>query len=378
MQLRHKVTLHHIDIDRMTSTPYLIFDWPHSFTEFPQHFIYDMIRRGDTLWLATGSGLVRYNVTDRRSFTLKHNTDKPNGLSHNEILCMAADPNPALDFLWLGTTDGGLNRFSPSDTSFVHFTITEGLASNIISTIFTDEQDNLWLGTNIGIQVLTFSSERDSIVSARTIDQKSGLQDVSFRTFYGRNSSISSTGEFIFCGSNSFHFINPAIRSQREKYNPVFVSGLKVNNAPVALQETHSPLSQPLHFNPAIELASEQNTLTFEITAIDYRDPDKIRYAYKLDGYDQNWIKNGVSRIAHYTKLPSGRYTFRIKTTSNDGIKSEATHPLQIRIATPLWRSTPAFVLYALGIIILFYVMYAIKLKQQRLQYELNLQRIVV
>src|SRR4029079_11084496 len=86
-------------------------------------------------------------------------------------------------------------------------------------------------------------------------------------------------------------------------------------------------------------LHHDQGVFTLEFAALDYVAPDKNQYAYKLEGLDKEWNEVGNKRIASYTNLPAGTYTFRVKGTNNDGVWNEQGASLEIKIVPPFWAS---------------------------------------
>ena len=110
------------------------------------------------------------------------------------------------------------------------------------------------------------------------------------------------------------------------------VTGFNIFERPVNLDSA-------LAVSGELVLAYDQNHFSFEVAALDYTNPEKNQYQYKLDGLDQEWIRSGSRRYVAYTNLGAGSYILRVRGTNSDGIWStdEATIPL--RIKPPLWQT---------------------------------------
>ncbi len=103
-----------------------------------------------------------------------------------------------------------------------------------------------------------------------------------------------------------------------------------------------------------------QNFFSIEFAALDYTDPKNIYYAYKLDGFDKEWIYAGNQRIANYTNLSRGKYLFRVKSTNSDGVWTDNERTLAIEVLPPLWATGWAYLFYALLSILILYFIFRI------------------
>ena len=104
----------------------------------------------------------------------------------------------------------------------------------------------------------------------------------------------------------------------------------------------------PVNREEQITLKYNQNELTFDYVGLHFANPSRNRYTYRLEGYDKNWINAGTARRAKYTNLSPGTYTFKVKSSNSDGVWDEKGTSLTIKILPPWWRTTAAYIIYAL------------------------------
>jgi diguanylate cyclase (GGDEF)-like protein len=334
------------------------------------------------LWVGTyGGGLNRFDPASGGFTRFRHDPSDPRSLSADIVTCLTEDPSGAL---WLGTDGGGLNLFDRrrrefvrfghdpanpkslgSDTvfalhqdgsgklwlgtrgaglamleegpgasaSFRHFTQRDGLANDVVYGIEPDGDGYLWLSTNNG---LSRFDPRSGVF--RNYDASHGLQSNEFN-FGAHYRSVS--GELFFGGVNGFNAFFPRRLATNDHVPPVVLTQfLKFNRA--------AATEAPLWRLPAIELGYRDDVVTFEFAALDYAAPQRNRYAYRLEGFDAEWIDLGNLRRVTYTNLPPGSYRFRVRAANNDGVWNQQGLDLPIRVESPPWRRWWAYLGYLL------------------------------
>ena len=273
------------------------------------------------LWLGTYNGLVRF---DRRSgaFTqYRHDEADPHSLSDNFVWAIAEDREGVL---WVGT-HGGLNRFDQAGGQFTVYTVEDGLPNDAVAAILPDEQGNLWLGT-MGGGLSRFNPQTGVF---RNYDTGDGLQGEHFDI---GAAYCSSSGEMFFGGLDGFNAFYPAEVRDNPSVPPVVLTAFRVFDQ---VMEFETPLTEVRE----ITLSHRDNFFAFEFAALDYTDPQKNRYAYKLEGFDRDWVECGARRYASYTNLPPGKYTFRVKGANNDGVWNEDGLAVRVVITPPFWAT---------------------------------------
>lgn len=270
----------------------------------------------------------------------KNNPDNESGLNNNNVISMHLSKT---GILWIGTFGGGLNRFDIQTGKFTHYTPEDGLPNNIIFSILEDEKGNLWLSTDDGISMFNPSSH-----TFQNFDRTHGLQDNHF--FWG-SSFKSKSGELFFGGINGFNSFYPdSINVNKTPVNPVIMS-IRAFDKTIAIN--YSNLNKK-----EIELEYDQNFLTFEFSGLDFIEPQKDKFRYRLDDIDNEWNTVDNRRFASYTDLSPGTYFFRLNVSNSDEIWNNQELSIKIVIKPPWWQTIWAkalLVLLVIGIVWLFY-----------------------
>ncbi|MFL5741924.1 MAG: two-component regulator propeller domain-containing protein [Flavisolibacter sp.] len=265
---------------------------------------------------------------------------------------------------WVGTDGGGLLLFNRSTGTFKRFTTAEGLPSNSILRILEDDQGNLWLSTYNGLCKFNTISK-----TCRSYSQSDGLQSNQFSF----NAALAlSTGEFLFGGIKGFNIFYPDSVYDKKEIPQVFLTGLKINNTPVEENDAYVT-SRDFEQIKQVRLPYDQAILSLDFVGLEYSGADKLKYAYKLEGWDKNWNYVSQSRTANYSRLQEGSYSFKIKVTNSDGLWSPETSLLQIIVLPPWYRTWWAYLLYPLVFFGGIYLYLVYNKQQERLKYEVKL-----
>ncbi|MBT1689756.1 hybrid sensor histidine kinase/response regulator [Dawidia soli] len=275
------------------------------------------------LWIGTDNGLNLYDPASN-SFTRFYSTDKPGSLSNNNILSIFED---RAGNLWVGTLNG-LNLFDPKTATARVFTTRNGFPNNAIQSIIEDDHANLWIGTLEGIFKFNYRSNK-----VRNYQANDGLQGNEFIP----NAALKTRdGKMIFGGNNGFNFFHPDSVKDNRDIPPVYVTGFQLFNKPVEIGED-SPLKKHICVVKEITLSYEHSVFSFEFAALSYISPEKNQYAYKMEGFDKEWIYAGTQNSATYTNLNPGEYVFKVKASNNDGFWNEQGTSVRILIPPPFW-----------------------------------------
>lgn len=317
-------------------------------------------REGD-LWIGTDNGLCRMTEQSNGTFRFESFQKQQNdqfSLSDNTILSIGSDLN---GYLWVGTFGGGLNRYDKENNRFFNFTEKDGLPNNVIYAILTDDDGMLWLSTNKGL--CRFDPKTKT---AQNFDQNDGLQSNEFNIgAYFKNPS----GELFFGGIkgvNSFYPSNIRINTLPPQ---IAITEFRLFNKVITPGEG-SVLEKSVSNLKEITLKYSQNVFSFGFAALHYSLPERNRYAYKLEGFDDNWTFDDNSRKAKYTNLDPGTYTFKVKGTNSDGIWSEELH-MSVTITPPFWRILWVQLIGILIVLGSVYLFYMNRLKQVQAQKDI-------
>jgi sugar lactone lactonase YvrE/putative methionine-R-sulfoxide reductase with GAF domain len=271
--------------------------------------------RSGAIWVGTYEGVHRFDPSTGRFQRYQHDPKDPQSLSHNIVFAIHEDTSGRL---WLGTWGGGLNLFEPATESFIHYRVRDGLPNDVVYGIMEDAQGYLWLTTNNGL------SRFDPIVERFVnFDQADGLQSNEF-SYNGYFASPS--GEMFVAGINGFNTFHP------EALTPSF------NLSPIAVTSVSNE-GQPLDLQSDVVLKWPANSFEFEYAALNYFQPEDSQYAYRLEGFEENWNFVGTQRFGRYTNIPGGDYTLQIRGTNQDGIWNAAEASVEIKVTPPVWSS---------------------------------------
>ncbi len=238
--------------------------------------------------------------------------------------------------LWIGTFGNGFHRFNRNRKLLESYSEQDGLANNVVYGILEDGAGHLWLSTNKGISRFTPSTRR-----FKNYDVSDGLQSNEFN----RGAFFKSReGKLYFGGINGINAFFPDSIKDNASVPPIIITGFKKFNAPVAFEHALSSLRE-------ITLRHTDVFISFDFTALDFIEPSKNQYAYRLDGFDVDWVHNGTRRFASYTNLSAGDYVFRVKGSNSDGVWNEVGTSIRIVITPPWWRTWWAYTAYFLAFV---------------------------
>ncbi|WP_298532336.1 two-component regulator propeller domain-containing protein [uncultured Algibacter sp.] len=307
------------------------------------------------IWFATGNGLSRLSKTEASKKYPKFDVYKNipgdlSSLSHNYILPIFESTKGDL---WIGTFGGGLNKFIPKTKAqpdhFKSYNDKDGLPNGVIKGILEDENSNLWISTNKGLSMFNPNTE-----IFKNYDVNNGLQSNEFQELACLKKS---TGEMLFGGINGFNRFFPK-ELKENTYKPktvftnLFVLGKQV--VPGQILNKKVLLSNTINNTKSIELNYFENNIALEFSALHYAAPNKNKFAYMLEGFDKDWIyTTAQNRLASYTNLEHGNYTFLVKSSNSDGLWDDTPSKIEINITPPFWHTTLAYLIYFIIFIIL-------------------------
>ena len=312
------------------------------------------------LWLSTqGSGLWKYMVSTKKFITYRNDEKDPMSISDNQVNCTLVDESGRL---WIGTA-AGLCLYDKERNRFKRISLD--VPSRSVMSIIEDH-GALWLSTERGIvkydpkQLQRFTLH-DGLVSEQ-FQINSGLKSSDGRIYFGSTS-----------GFNAFY---PYQIKANNVMPPVFITSLGIMN-----HEERTASGLPIDLSQMSELTldySDARMFTLSFAALSYCSPGKNQYAYRLEGFDNDWNYVGNQNRATYTNIPSGTYIFHVKATNNDGIWSDNEATLKIVVHPPFWWSWYAKIVYLLLIVatMWLYVRYRVSLVENRHQREMREARL--
>lgn len=302
--------------------------------------------RHGNLWIGTDNGIdVLQKLTGRFvHYGMAVNT--PGTLSNNLVMYLHEDE---LGYIWVATREG-LNIVDPVTGKFSVLRQEDGLPHNTILTVLQDDKKSYWISTPNGLANLTIDKKDPlnfSRYAIKTYDESDGLQGMQFN----ENAAYkTSNGELIFGGAYGFNIFKPDDLGNNFTHPKIVFTDFLLFNKSVSIGEEvtdHIVLTSAISETREITLSHSENVFSIEFATLSYMHPEKNKYLYKLEGFNDNWIQaDANSRKATYTNLDPGGYTFRVKASNNDGVWNNEGISLKIRILPPFWATPWAILLY--------------------------------
>jgi signal transduction histidine kinase/ligand-binding sensor domain-containing protein/DNA-binding response OmpR family regulator len=269
--------------------------------------------------------------------------------------------------IWVGSEGGGIKLFDSKNNRFTkQYSDIHGLCNNSVLNILEDEMGYLWLSTFNGLS--RFDPVKESFES---FFQNDGLQSNQF-TFNA--AAKLSSGELMFGGISGFNLFKPSGILMRNYMPPVLVTDIIVNNKRLADESRFIGRRNNTQILE-LQIPYSEALLSFRFDALEYSSPEKIIYAYILEGWDRNWNYPGNSRTVNYNNIREGAYLLRIKSTNASGIWNNKETVLKIVVLPPWYRSWWAYLIYLLTLAGIIYVFNSYRVQQIRLKYAIKLAK---
>ncbi|HYG37503.1 MAG TPA: two-component regulator propeller domain-containing protein [Cytophagales bacterium] len=280
------------------------------------------------IWIGTdGSGLNLFDEENNK-FISYTQEDSEYGLSNNYVGCILEDKD---GFIWL-STNFGLNKLNPRTNKITKFFVKDGLPNDVITGTLQDAKGNLWISTSKGLS--QFDPKNNIFKNYSTSD---GLQANEFKS-----SCLSKDGRMYFGGRNGFNEFWPDSIKGLDFDPPIVFTNFEIFNKQVPITQGAmdvSPLQENITDTREINLTYKQSVISFEFATLNFTTPEKKRYSYILEGFDDHWRDIGTRNTVTYTNLDPGIYTLKVKGLTNNGTWSEKRAEMKITISPPFWKT---------------------------------------
>jgi signal transduction histidine kinase/ligand-binding sensor domain-containing protein len=276
---------------------------------------------GGEIWIGGARGLTRFKDGVFRGYTEK------DGLPSDHVRSLYEDADGVL---WIGTYDGGMARFK--DDRFTRYTTREGLFDNGAFQILEDSRGNLWMSCNRGIyrvskQEMTDVAEgRLRTVTSVSYGTSDGMRSVEANGGSWPAGIKARDGTLWFPTQDGVVMIDAENVPRAAEAPPVRIEACRVDLTPVSV---HAP----------VRLEPGSQNLEIEYTALTFINSAKVRFKYKLQGLDEDWVDAGPRRTAYYSSLPPGSYTFMVVAANSDGVWSTTGSTLPLVVLPPFYRT---------------------------------------
>jgi len=310
------------------------------------NLVYSLLEDKDqNIWIATSNGLDRYVPSENRIYHYVNIPGSANTLCDNYTVSLCEDD---LGYIWIGTSSG-VNRFNKTDSVFTHYTIRNGLPSNLIYDIIEDDKGNLWFSTGSG---LAMKNPADETSETFMVEDELLGKEFNIKAVFKADD-----GEMFFGGIEGLVSFYPDSLKDNSYIPPIRITSFEKEN---------NEIRQRMNvYTDELTLSYKDYSFTIEFSALEFTNSSKNRYAYQMEGISDRWVEIGSRRFVHFTNLPAGHYIFNVRGTNNDGVWNNAGASCSIIILPPWWRSKYAYVSYI--ILILLMVATVMKLRERNL-----------
>ncbi len=275
------------------------------------------------IWLATYNGLALFNPLNETFSNYYHNPNDTTSLTMNLVIDIHESPSDPPGILWVGTASG-LNRFDSKNGKSERFYIDFSMDNNLIYTIVEDNRGFLWFGTNHGLVRMDRKT-----ASFKNFGHKDGIENEE----YNAGAAVRlRNGKLYFGGLSGVTAFNPTEIPENREIPPIAITSFRIYDKEISIDSI-------LANNSTLSLLADDKFIAFEFAALDYTNPLKNEYRYKMEGFDKSWNDAGNRRYASYTNLDPGYYTFRVLGSNNDDVWNEEGVSLSIYIKPPFWKT---------------------------------------
>jgi signal transduction histidine kinase/ligand-binding sensor domain-containing protein len=284
------------------------------------------------IWIGTRhTGLYRYDPVKQQ---LRHidngQQGLQGGLAHPNIATLLFDKRGRL---WVGTQGGGISVLQQQSAPLRWQTIgmDQGLPNPLVDKLLEDDNGDIWASTDSGLVRI----DPDSL----TLQALQRAEGALVQTYWVNSGAKTAQGELLFGGAGGLTVVRPQQRARWQYRPPVKISQISVGGKALA----PGPFNLPQAESAILKIQPQANSLLVEFAALDYSAPERNRYAYQLEGYDNYWIDTDPSRrLATYTNLPPGAYRLHLRGSNRNGEWTLEERILNIEVL-PRWYQTWGF-----------------------------------
>ncbi|MDR1380628.1 MAG: response regulator [Tannerella sp.] len=321
------------------------------------------------MWCGCDDGIFVFNPDSLISNPARHYHYNYQGgqLKNNEIRALLCDSKGNM---WIGTAGSGLGVCKPENDyetlSFHSLTTDSGLVNNSVQSLAEDRFNNIWITTEFGI--------------SRLLTQNNAFENYSFSIYglgnaYCENSAcINDYGELIFGSNHGLIVIDPSTLKKVAFSSPIVFTNLTVNGMETNASDREAPMTLSVSHSDGIELNYKQNSFSLDFSTFNFVESGMTKYSYFLENYDRTWSTAAIENRASYKNIPPGKYILRVKASNSTGVWDSREATMRVFIRPPFWKTTYAYLLYAVAIIGILCVAYRITHNFARLNNRIKLE----
>ncbi|MCD8171867.1 MAG: response regulator [Alistipes sp.] len=330
-----------------------------------------MLKSGEILFSAYDDGLY---LAEPGTLEIRPFPTVP-GLEHFTERAIFLHENDRSE-LWIGTYGRGAVCYDRTAGTFRTFSTDTGLPGNDVIAITEDGSGTVWMSTSQGIT--RYDATNGKTFNYFDYDGTGGNQ------FHEKAVLHSAGGQVYFGGNHGLTYFDPSEVTGAARKLDVVLEDLKILNRSIRPGDADGILDTQISRTTSIKLGHRQNVFSIDYCAIDFSTSQKIKYAYRLQGFDEDWNYVSGYRRATYSNLAPGRYLFEVRAQDTDGTWSDASTSLAVRVVAAPWLSSPAVAAYfviGLALLLLYLRIYTntrigrerLAILQKERQYEQEL-----
>ena len=288
------------------------------------------------------------------------------GLSSNEVSDLIKDKYGKI---WV-STHKGLCYYDEQASQFVVFDQSDGLKNEFLVSLVADYLGDLWLSSQDGIiHAMIDRSEAKLKADFRLFNARDGLQG----DYFNKNAMfIAEKGNIYFGGSDGFNFVDPSTFSFHEDEPKVVFSAFSLFNRSISVNEDVNGrilMKEPLDKSRSIQLNHDENIFSVSFSSMNYLNPEKSSFQYKLEGFSNDWTNLSEPPFeVTFTNLDPGKYQLLVKASSIDGIPGSEAASLAIEVLAPFWKTGVAYLIYLISLFLLMVVLWRWFVNKERLR----------
>lgn len=305
-------------------------------------------KNGD-LWVGTSYGIDVLDIATKKFTHYLHSDNRPS-ISNNNVNYILQDSR---GLMWVGTRDG-LDIFDKNRQVIASLRTENGLPDNTILGIQEDFKHRIWVSTPNGLSNVLISGAFSGkpVFQFINFDEQDGLQG---HAFNDRAALKTKKGELLFAGANGFNLFQPEKIKTITEHARIVLTDLQIFNKSVGIGDEldgHVILNNSINETPELVLNYNENVFSFEFAALNFFNPDKVKYSYMLNGFDKAWLAaDNKTRKATFTNIDPGNYIFKVKYAVGNDDSINKIYTIKVKVLPPFWKTTVAYILYALLVI---------------------------
>jgi signal transduction histidine kinase/ligand-binding sensor domain-containing protein len=306
--------------------------------------------RDGVVWIGTDdAGLARLDNGRWRFYGVRE------GLVHPSVTALYDDGVS----LWI-TTRQGLNRFKGG--RLFRYSMQNGLATNQLFSIVDDRSGHLWLTSPVGISMVDtrsvdeFDAGRRERLSATAYDKADGMKTSECNNGVQPATWRAGDGRLWFSTVKGLAVIDPANIRSNTQPPPVLIEQVRVDDEPVPIGD-------------AIALPPGRTRLEFHYTALSFYAPNRVRFRYRMEGFDPDWTEAGPRRVGYYTNLPPGRYRFRVMASNEDGVWNRTGAAFDFTLRARFYRTATFAIACVLASAVVAFGLYRLRVRRLTAQF---------